>query len=279
MERAGMKLIGSLIERARAGEGLPDRHFNPYIQEAARLEHVLFTPSALENSSNDLFFNKPGPLCVEVGTYMGKNLIEMAQQFPNYNFIGLDITYKRTVKTARKLTALKLTNAQVGICDARQFFSAVPESSVSGVCVFFPDPWPKLKQAKNRLLSETFVKQLESGIKENGFLWFKTDARTYFDSVCELMANRNWKTSEELTPQEFLGKDFITVFEAMFQNKGQPTYSCVFRSTKCLSENPENRGGPDCRIRERGTQRRAPTMSFEGFRLGSIIQSDKKIEQ
>ncbi len=224
-----MKTVGSLVEAARAGNPIPDRHDNPYVREALELEDVLFTPSDFEKPAEHPFWRSQTPLFVEVGTYMGKNLIEMAQAMPKFRFLGLDITYKRTVKTARKIRRASLHNAAAGICDARNFFPHCSPVSVAGVCVFFPDPWPKKRHAKNRLVRHPFLEELERCLSTGGFLWLKTDSKPYFEEACADARSRGWTTDAGSTPQEFGERDFITVFEELFARKGEPTYSCVLR--------------------------------------------------
>lgn len=256
LKGAVVRNVGGLVEQARAGGHLPERHFNPYLIEAARLSGLLFTPSELreavahQDGAGHLFasscppsgeastpacppvgqaLGSSQPVIVEVGSYLGKNLVEMAQLMPESRFLGLDITYKRTVRSAKKIHALGLTNAKVGLCDAREFFSAVAPGTVAGVCIFFPDPWPKLRQAKNRLLQRSFFALLHKALRADGFVWIKTDAANYFASALEEAAS-HWALEDGTRiPHEFGGKDLVTVFEELFQRQGQATFSGVLR--------------------------------------------------
>jgi tRNA (guanine-N7-)-methyltransferase len=233
-----MRSVGGLVERARAGGELPGRHFNPYLTEAAALDGLLLTPGdlidAIKGGVVSLFPETipsaagQSPLIIEIGSYLGKNLVEMAAAAPHARFLGLDITYKRTVKTARKISSMGLANARVGICDARELFAALPPSSVSGVCVFFPDPWPKLRHAKNRLLQGAFFESLGRALVSGGFVWIKTDSRSYFEDALR-DAHPNFSLGNPIggVPDVFAGRDFVTVFEELFQRQGQPISSGV----------------------------------------------------
>lgn len=255
-----MKSIGSLVEAARAGGDLPNRHHNPYVHEALELGSFLLTPSQIQEEGGyapDRCFTKASPAApffVEVGTYMGKNLIEMATERPDARFMGLDITYKRTVKTARKIKNLGLDNAAVGLCDARTFFSALTPRSTAGVCVFFPDPWPKKRHVKNRLVRAPFLEQLERALIPDGFLWLKTDSEDYYRQALEDALARGWSETTENTPREFGGKDYKTVFESLFERKGEPTHGAVLRykSEAQLSEFSANRNTASIDMRKRG---------------------------
>ena len=98
-----MRKVGTIIDNLRSGEKAPDRHENPYLTEALQLSDFLYTQNELQNIFPNLFTEMQKPIVLEVGCYMGKNVIEFAAQNPQINFLGIDITYKRVVKSTRKL--------------------------------------------------------------------------------------------------------------------------------------------------------------------------------
>jgi tRNA (guanine-N7-)-methyltransferase len=241
-----MKIVGALVERARAGHDIPSRHYNPYLMRATEFDGLLLTPAEILARGAQSIFECPSeglsgsgqgnrPLVVEVGSYMGKNLIEMAARFSAMDFLGLDITYKRTVKTAQKIRAAGLNNAKVAICDARPFFKDIQSQTLTGICVFFPDPWPKLRQSKNRLWQTEFFEQASRSLQPGGFLWIKTDSKSYFEQAIEqssewfvpTVARQQATLLSNAIPELFEGQDFVTVFEELFRRKGQPVWSAV----------------------------------------------------
>lgn len=225
-----MRQAGLLVERMKNGQAAPDKHFNPYLHEALDYQGVLLTGAEWQESRAQTFPRHDRPLLVEVGCYMGKNVLEFAQHNPNWNVLGIDITYKRTVKAARKIRSLGLDNAKILISDARAALSHLPNHSLDGLCVFFPDPWPKKKQRKNRLLQEPFLELLEAKLKpESGFFWFKTDSEDYFDSVRALTSQRNWtESAPDVLPPQLEPLPYTTVFEALFVGKNLPIYRRIF---------------------------------------------------
>jgi tRNA (guanine-N7-)-methyltransferase len=234
-----MKIVGALVERARAGHEIPSRHYNPYLMRATEFDGLLLTPAEILARGTQSIFDGSGqgkrPLVVEVGSYMGKNLIEMATRFSAMDFLGLDITYKRTVKTAQKIRVAGLNNAKVAICDARPFFKEIQSQTLTGICVFFPDPWPKLRQSKNRLWQAEFFEQASRSLLPGGFLWIKTDSKSYFEQAIEQSsewfvpsaAPKEGTLLSNAIPELFEGQDFVTVFEELFRRKGQPVWSTV----------------------------------------------------
>ena len=224
-----MRQAGLLVERMKNGESAPDKHFNPYLHEAMDYGHILFTGSEWAEKKSSVFQQEKNPLLVEIGCYMGKNVLEFATQNPDWNILGIDITYKRVVKTARKINNLQLHNAKILISDARIAIAEAPDESLAGVCVFFPDPWPKKKQLKNRLLQEPFLDLLAKKLRPDGFFWFKTDSENYFSDVRLTLENKGWSESEpDALPKPLRPLPYTTVFEALFIGKNLPIYRRVF---------------------------------------------------
>lgn len=224
-----MDQTGNIIEKLRKGEAAPDKHFNPYLMEALKYEEILFTPFDFHNGRFADIVPSHSSLILEIGSYLGKNLIEMAEANPKINFLGLDITYKRVVTTARRIQKRNLKNAFVGICDGADLLNALPTKSLSGVCVFFPDPWSKEKQRKHRLLNQEFFNVLKEKLKSDGWFWFKTDHENYFQET-NSFAQEGGFCSSELSAQPCLiqGGPYQTVFEKLFLEKKLPTYEKTF---------------------------------------------------
>jgi tRNA (guanine-N7-)-methyltransferase len=224
-----MRQAGLLVERMKKGESAPEKHFNPYLHEAMEYSNILFTGAEWAEKNASVFAQTDKPLLVEIGCYMGKNVLEFATQNPEWNVLGIDITYKRVVKTARKIKNLGLGNAKILISDARMAFAKIPDASLSGVCVFFPDPWPKKKQLKNRLLQEPFLGLLAQKLRPDGFFWFKTDSQDYFANVRQSLEVTGWSESEpDALPKDLHPLPYTTVFEALFIGKNLPVYRRVF---------------------------------------------------
>lgn len=227
-----MKKAGTLVDRLKNGSPLPERHHNPYLSEALELGEYLLTNEELREKFNTLFKDSSLPLILEGGCYLGKTITELATANPGCNFLGLDITYKRTVKAARKIDRIKSKNAKIGIADAASFLEFVPVQSLAGVCVFFPDPWPKKKQRKKRLVNQKFFSFLKQKLLKNGFFWFKTDSLDYFTEVMEIATQEGWTASvPDAQPALLAAQEYITVFEKLFLEKGQPIHRRVFQIT------------------------------------------------
>lgn len=223
-----MKQVGSIVERMKQGEIGPARHDNPYLAETLELAGIIHTGTELKSSFPQIFPDPTRPCVLEIGCYMGKTVLDFAQANPQINILGLDITYKRVAKAGRKIKLDGLVNARIGICDGQGFLNAIPAHSLQGVMVFFPDPWPKKKQRKNRLLNREFFESLKSKLAPGGFFWFKTDHAEYFESAMNCALQSAWKVSpHESCPAAIAQQAYITVFERLFLEKSLPTYHAV----------------------------------------------------
>ncbi len=155
---------------------LRDEHYLPLLH-GAQLRHAA---AAWRTYFDTAGMRELRALLVEIGCYRGRNLLEVAQRFPQTACIGIDLTFKRVVLSAQAIYAQGLHNAVSVLSDARDLASLFRPDELDGVICFFPDPWVKPRQHKKRLLSTSYCAQLAKLIKAGGFVWLKTDNRDYF---------------------------------------------------------------------------------------------------
>ncbi len=120
-------------------------------------------------------------LILEIGSSNGKYLNSIAEKNPNRNFIGMDWKYKQVYKSFQDAHKKKLKNTSFLRADASDLDQTFAPGEIDEVWIFFPDPWPKFKQQKNRLLSEAFFLILAKlGVKR---ICIKTDHPGYFQWI------------------------------------------------------------------------------------------------
>jgi tRNA (guanine-N7-)-methyltransferase len=202
--------------KLRAGETLKLNPHNPYLFEAVGLRDMLYTFPELEEGFPSIFEDMDRPLVLDVGCYFGNTTVELALNNPGINVLGLDVKYKRVVKSCRKIRRAKLTNAKVAICDIRQLPSILPGQSLDGLCVFFPDPWRKSRHEKFRYMSLPFFNCLYPLMRDNGFIWFKTDNKDYFDEVSEAVKKSSFGVRDGLPENSIVPLPYKTLFEELF---------------------------------------------------------------
>ncbi len=124
--------------------------------------------------------NQDTETIVEIGFGMGDSLIAMAKEKPHLHFIGIEVHLAGIGSLVAALHDNDMTNVQVAPYDAVEVFkSYIPDNTLSGVQIFFPDPWPKKRHHKRRLIQPPFIKLLTQKIKVGGFIHCATDWHDY----------------------------------------------------------------------------------------------------
>jgi tRNA (guanine-N7-)-methyltransferase len=178
-----------------------------------------------------LLFDRDAPLEVEVGTGKGLFLQSAARAVPEHNFLGCEIAHKYARFAAARLARHSLPNAIVVDGDAQRLFTELfPDSSVTAVHVYFPDPWWKKRHHKRRVMNERFVRDVARTLAPGGVLHFWTDVRDYFDATLALMASQSLLTGPfdvgERSADHDL--DYRTHFERRMRLSGEPVYRAAF---------------------------------------------------
>jgi tRNA (guanine-N7-)-methyltransferase len=189
---------------------------------------LIFRPASIvQPLPLDELFPSRQPLEVELGAGDGSFLAAYAKARPDHNFIGLERLLGRLRKIERKGKRAGLTNLRLLRLEAAYFVQYLLEpGSVAGFHIYFPDPWPKRRHWKNRLINETFTHLLHRALAPQGIVYLRTDDAHYFDQMLRSFeANAGFEKME--TPTELLA--FQTDFERGFQQRGVPTRHAAYR--------------------------------------------------
>ena len=133
---------------------------------------------------------QPGrPLEVDLGCGDGSFLMEMAHHHPERDFLGVERLLGRVRKVCRKATRRKLDNARVLRLESRYVVEwLLPEASVSRLHLLGPDPWPKVRHHRRRLVQTEFLSAVHRVLEPGGEFLFMTDHEDYFLWAEEKMA-------------------------------------------------------------------------------------------
>ncbi len=169
------------------------------------------------------YFPTSATLAVEIGFGNGAFLVDWAKRHPNWQFVGFELSIESMERAQRKLFRNDVKNACVIHEDARlglrEFF---PENSLAHVMMNFPDPWPKDKHRKRRLLDENFSEILGNVLRENHCYELVTDQQWYAEHAFELFSASKYFSvdSVELNPP----RPVITKYEQKWREMGRETY-------------------------------------------------------
>ena len=170
-------------------------------------------------------FPRPAPLEVDIGCGEGAFLVALAERFPERNFLGLEKLGGRVRRACKKASRLALPNIRVlRIESAYAIQYLLPVASVDVVHLLFPDPWPKKKHRRRRIMSPDFLTLVHGLLVPNGRFRVATDQRDYFAAMRELILPTAFV---EMTPAT---ETFpLTTFERHFLAAGAPIYRLELR--------------------------------------------------
>lgn len=127
-----------------------------------------------------LICGNPQSLVVEIGFGMGDATHEIAASRPDIFFVGIEVHKPGVGKLVRSLEDKQISNVRIINHDAVEVFqNMIPPQSLDGIHVFFPDPWPKKRHHKRRLIQREFVALAASRLKPGGYLYAVTDWEDY----------------------------------------------------------------------------------------------------
>ena len=183
-------------------------------------------PSYVERLDLPRLFPKTQPLEVELGSGDGSFLLEWARRHPEHNFLGIERLLGRTRKLDRKGLRLGLLNLRGIRLEASYFLEyLLPPGSVQALHIYFPDPWPKRKHRKYRLINPRFTEVVAEVLKPAGAVCLRTDDADYFAQMSSVFRhNTNFREVE--TPSDLSG--VLTDFERGFMARGTPTLRVAF---------------------------------------------------
>lgn len=131
-------------------------------------------------------FGNDRPVIVEIGFGMGDSTREIAIRRPEYNYIGIEVFLQGFVRLLKGLGDDGLDNVRIIRFNAVDVIThMIAESSVAGFHVFFPDPWPKKKHHKRRLMTADFMRLLASRLRDGGYIYMVTDWEEYAEETLE----------------------------------------------------------------------------------------------
>jgi len=144
---------------------------------------------------------QPRPIVLEIGCGHGHFLAHYATEFPNKQCIGVDLRSDRIDRALRKADRARLANCHFIRTEALEFIHALPAGvTFEEIWTLFPDPWPKKRHHKNRLLQPDFFEAVAAHAPTGTHLYFRTDHRQYFETVTAFLPLlATWQPAENPT--------------------------------------------------------------------------------
>lgn len=132
-------------------------------------------------------FETPAPTLLDIGFGMGESLIQLAQSHPDCHFIGVEVYPPGVGRALNQLVEHELTNARVIQEDVVTLLPKLPQKAFDRIHLFFPDPWPKSRHHKRRLVQVAWLEDLLKHLTPDGILHFATDDDHYAEQMAAVL--------------------------------------------------------------------------------------------
>ncbi len=209
---------------------LPD--LNPYLKRHREFGPPVLTAEQAKDGRGRWaeVFGREAPLHVEIGSGNGFFLAGMAQAHPERNWLGLEIRFKRVVLTARKLKHGGVeAHARIARYDVHWLEDLFDEATLAGLYVNFPDPWPKARHAKHRVLGPEFMGQVARLLAPGAELRVKTDHLVNVEGTLANVAGLPLEVSAVCHDVQAEGppweSDVVTNYQTKFYQRGEPVHA------------------------------------------------------
>jgi len=173
------------------------------------------------------YFEEKREIYLEIGSGKGEFIAQASAQKPNVNFIGIELKSRRITTISKKLdpeinSNVKLFRSYV----TTEFMNRFPAESIDRIYVFHPDPWPKKRHYKKRLIQTDFLDALYKVLKSDGEVYLSTDFKDYADWIIDhFKANDGFASFyEEGYSREPYSEHIETYFEIKHKKLGAPPY-------------------------------------------------------
>jgi len=142
-------------------------------------------------------FGNGNPVVVEIGFGMGRATAVIAGENPQTNYVGLEIHKPGIGRLLWEIEQRPLSNVRIIERDATEVFrDMIPENSLDGVHIFFPDPWPKKRHHKRRLVQKPFTDCIASRLKPGGYVYMVSDWLDYANWALSVLTSTEGMVNE-----------------------------------------------------------------------------------
>ena len=182
--------------------------------------------------STTTIFGRNAPLIVEIGFGMGEATAAIAQSLSDKNFIGIEVHTPGVGALLKLIGENNIGNLRIVQHDAVEVLkNMIPDDALAGFHIFFPDPWPKKRHHKRRLIQPEFVTLLARKLRRGGYLHLATDWEDYAHHMLEVLGREPALTNTPEAVDGFAPRPYYrgtSSFERKGLAKGHAVWDLVF---------------------------------------------------
>jgi tRNA (guanine-N7-)-methyltransferase len=177
-----------------------------------------------------VLFGRQAPCYLEIGFGMGDALLQMARSHPGNNYLGVEVYLPGVGQLLLGIREMGITNVLADRRDAMEVLALLPAGSLRGVSLFFPDPWPKQRHQKRRLVQAPFVEQLRRVLEPGGHFHAATDWENYARQISGILEADNGFTNPSGSGEFYRGpvKRALTRFEKRGLRQGREVRELLY---------------------------------------------------
>ncbi|MBS1145329.1 MAG: tRNA ((7)-)-methyltransferase [Proteobacteria bacterium] len=221
--REGHGHIKSFVRRAGRMSEAQGRYFSEMMPKIG----LVYANAPVDLNA---FFGRDNPKVLEIGTGMGETTAKIADANRDIDYLGCEVHVPGVGALCKQIAERELSNLRICQHDAVEVVrDMLPEGSLDGIHVFFPDPWHKARHNKRRLIQPPFVALLASRLKVGGYLHCATDWEEYAHQMLEVLSAEPTlgNTAETFAPRP----DYrpLTKFENRGIRLGHGVWDVIFR--------------------------------------------------
>ena len=187
-------------------------------------EFVIFESSDLQKSWVQ------EKLALDIGFGAGETTAYLSKAKPNMSIIGAEVYLSGIGSLLSKIRNENLQNIKILNSDVVAFLENNDAYFFDLVLMFYPDPWPKRKHHKRRLLKDDFLQLLNKKVKKEGIFYFKTDWQHYFDEVMKIeLDSKTWQVIKKKELEDYLIKLPQTSFELKAMESKREVFELILK--------------------------------------------------
>ncbi len=172
----------------------------------------------------EAIFGRRAPLEIEIGAGKGDFILEYASANPETNFLAIELSGTVGQLLAVRCGRAELPNVRVAKMDARTLVNLMlPDVSVAAFHIYYPDPWPKERHLKHRMVTPIFVGNLARTLSENGAVYAASDVKEWAEEIFAMLEGGGFRRIEKEPPGAKR-----SAFGRKYMAQGKPVYFASF---------------------------------------------------